>query len=184
MGHTSLSWHFTLICIRRDTLRYSGQHSNLWKQAIKNLYSHPTYAAVLFYRFGRWTWANDKNWLYRVLYFFYRLIYPLVRWYSGVELQARTDIGPGLCIMHFGPVVIHPDTIAGEDMTIMSGVTIGEGKNGTPRLGDRVAIGTGAIVIGRVTVGDDVNIGAGAVVTQDLPGGCTAVGVPAKPIRC
>jgi serine O-acetyltransferase len=168
--------------LRRDTTRYSQSQSGFLVQAVKNLYSHPAFAAVVFYRLGRWAWSGRRNPVLSVLYIVYRLLYPLVRWYSGVELQARTQIGAGLCVMHFGPVVIHPSVIAGEDLTVLQGVTIGESREGAPILGNRVAIGVGATVIGRVTIGDDVNIGAGAVVVRDLPSGCTAVGVPAKPL--
>ena len=166
--------------LRRDTARYSARPAGLLKQALSNLYSHPAFAAVVFYRLGRWAWQGRRNPVLMIVYVAYRLIYPLVRWHSGVELQARTNIGPGLCLMHFGPIVIHPDASAGEDLTILPGVTIGAGSHGTPSLGDRVSIGTGATIIGGVKIGHDVNIGAGAVVVHDVPSCCTAVGVPAK----
>ncbi len=169
--------------LRRDMSRYTGNPSGFLVQGIKNLYSHPAYAGVVFYRLTRSLWLRRSNPVFNAAFLVSRLIYPLVRWHSGVELQARTQIGPGLCLMHFGPIVIHPDTVAGEDLTVLPGVTIGEDDRGTPVIGDRVAVGAGALIIGRVTVGSDVNIGAGAVVVKDLPGCCTAVGVPAKPLN-
>lgn len=171
------------VVLRRDMCRYTNNPAGFLVKSIKNLYSHPAFAGVVFYRIGRWLWLRRSNPAFRVAYMLTRLIYPLVRWHSGVELQARTQIGPGLCLMHFGPIVIHPDVVAGEDLTILPGVTIGEDNRGTPVIGDRVAVGAGVLIIGRVSVGNDVNIGAGAVVVKDLPAHCTAVGVPAKPLE-
>jgi serine O-acetyltransferase len=85
--------------------------------------------------------------------------------------------------MHFGPTIVHADVVAGKNLTLMHGVTIGAAKTGIPRLGDDVAIGIGAAVIGGIVVGNNVQIGAGAVVTKDLPDNCTAVGIPAQPIK-
>ena len=45
-------------------------------------------------------------------------------------------------------------------------------------LGDNVWLGTGAKVLDGVRIGRDVVVGAGAVVTEDLPDGAVAVGVP------
>lgn len=51
------------------------------------------------------------------------------------------------------------------------------------KLGDRVWIGSGAIICPGVTIGENTIIGAGSVVTRDIPGNCIAAGVPAKVIR-
>jgi serine O-acetyltransferase len=51
---------------------------------------------------------------------------------------------------------------------------------GSPTIGDRVYVGSGARLIGRITIGNDVAIGANAVVTKNLPDNAVAVGVPAK----
>lgn len=103
--------------------------------------------------------------------------------YSGLELPARTDIGPGLFVTHFGPTVIHGSTVAGRNLTIEQGVTIGMGPTGVPRIGNDVYIGTGARIINGITIGDHASVGAGAVVVKDVPAHCVAVGVPARPVR-
>ena len=52
-----------------------------------------------------------------------------------------------------------------------------------PTIGDRVFIGTGAKLLGPITIGDDVRIGANAVVIDDVPAGATVVGAPARVVR-
>jgi serine O-acetyltransferase len=107
----------------------------------------------------------------------------MVRIYSGLELPAKAQIGPGLFVGHFGPTVIHPNTVAGCNLTIEHGVTIGIGPTGVPRIGNDVYIGAGAKVINGITIGDHASVGAGAVVVKDVPAHCVVVGVPAMPVR-
>jgi serine O-acetyltransferase len=168
--------------VKLDIQRYAHEKNNLWLVLITNLYTHPAIASVIYYRIGNYLWISRQNPFLKFLMVFYRLIYPVIRQYGGVELSPRACIGPGLCILHFGPTVIHPDVTAGEDLTIMNGVTIGIARGGVPRIGNRVSIGCGAKIIGGIKIGDDVYIGAGAVVIKDLPDNCTAVGIPARAI--
>ena len=60
-------------------------------------------------------------------------------------------------------------------MTIYHQVTIGQGKDGAPKIGDDVQIGAGAIIIGNVIIGNRVKIGAGCVVTENIPDDATVV---------
>ena len=55
--------------------------------------------------------------------------------------------------------------------------------DGAPRIGRRVMLGAGCIVLGDIEVGDDVTIGANAVVTKSVPAGCVVAGVPARIIK-
>lgn len=101
--------------------------------------------------------------------------------YSGLDLLPFADIGPGMKVIHFGPTVVHPNTVAGENLTLRQGVTIGLAKTGVPRLGNNVTVGVGATIIGGISIGDNVTIGAGAVVTHSMPANTTVVGIPACP---
>ena len=85
-------------------------------------------------------------------------------------------------IGHFGCTVIHSAVVTGEALTILQGVTIGGAGNGVLRIGNRVSIGAGAVIIGEINIGDDATIGAGAVVTKDVAVGSRVGGVPARPI--
>jgi len=79
--------------------------------------------------------------------------------------------------------VIGGYAVIGEDATILNGVTIGSKKIGNaemPKIGSDVYIGTGAKIIGDITIGDRVTIGANAVCLISLPDDVVAYGVPVK----
>jgi serine O-acetyltransferase len=103
----------------------------------------------------------------------------------GVDILPRADIGGGCIVPHAPGIVIGGTSVVGVDCTLLHGVTLGEARFDEldcPRIGDRVTIGAGAIVLGGITVGDDATIGAGSVVLADVPAGATVAGVPARAI--
>lgn len=65
--------------------------------------------------------------------------------------------------------------VIGKNAVIFHHVTIGEGKNGAPQIGDNCYIGAGAKLIGNIKIGNNVKIGAGCVVATDIPDNCTVV---------
>jgi serine O-acetyltransferase len=104
----------------------------------------------------------------------------------GVDILPRAEIGGGCIIAHGVGLVVGGYTVIGENCTLLHGVTLGEARFDEldyPRVGDRVTISAGALVLGGVTVGDDATIAAGAVVVADVPAGATAAGVPARIVR-
>lgn len=105
----------------------------------------------------------------------------------GIDISSSTTIGTGLFIGHFGGIIVHPNTIIGNDFVIAQGVTIGEGYNpertGTPTIGDNVFIGPGAKVFGKIKIGSNVQVGANCVVTKDIPDNAVVVGVPGRIIK-
>lgn len=92
--------------------------------------------------------------------------------------------GPGLCIEHYGNVVINQDAKIGCNCHIIGSCVIGSTEDDkVPTIGDNVFIGFGAVIIGNVRVADGVAIGANAVVTKDIIMPNVSVGgVPAKVI--
>lgn len=93
------------------------------------------------------------------------------------------SIGPGLCIGHYGTIVINSNTKIGKNCRINVCVNIGSvyGKKGLPIIGDNVYIGPGVKIYGPVIIGDNTSIGANAVVNKSFTqGNCTIAGVPAK----
>jgi putative colanic acid biosynthesis acetyltransferase WcaB len=112
-----------------------------------------------------------------------------VDWLLGVEIRAQTRIGPRLQLWHPRAIVIHERAVLGADCTVRQSTTIGNktGPDGAagaaPVIGDRVDIGSNAVIIGPITIGDGAKIGAGSVVVKDVLPGATAVGNPARIIQ-
>lgn len=113
-----------------------------------------------------------------------RFISQLARFFTGIEIHPAATIGQGLFIDHGMGVVIGETSIVGDNVTLYQGVTLGgtgkeKGKR-HPNIGDNVVIGTGAKVLGNITIGDNSYIGANAVVLKDVPANSTVVGVPGR----
>ncbi len=85
----------------------------------------------------------------------------------GASFETVPNLPHGL----YGIVVSHNAKI-GKNATIFHQVTIGEGKNGAPQIGDNVVIGAGAKLFGNIKIGNNCKIGGGAVVTFDVPDNC------------
>ena len=93
--------------------------------------------------------------------------------------------GPGLSIAHYGTIVVNSAAKVGKNCRLQEGVNIGatNGSVSAPVIGDNVFIGTGAKIIGDISIADDVAIGANAVVVKSITEtGVTYGGVPAKKI--
>ncbi len=99
---------------------------------------------------------------------------------AGLTITTK-DLGPGLFIAHGQATCIAAEKM-GRNCYVHHGVTIGWDYRGqrAPVIGDGVFFGTGAAVLGEITVGDGARIGANAVVLCDVPAGATAVGSPAR----
>jgi serine O-acetyltransferase len=145
------------------------------------------YWALLVYRFGH-ARTIVKNRLLRLPWsVVYVILHKMVEIVCGISIGADARIGRRLCIEHHGGIVIHGASVIGDDCLIRHGVTIGNAGRadplGAPTIGNRVEIGAGAKILGRITLGDDVIVGANAVVTHDVPSGAVVGGVPARVIK-
>lgn len=129
------------------------------------------------------------HWLFRgELFFLARFINHLARFLTAIDIHPGAVIGRHFFIDH-GFTVIGESSEIGDDVTIYQNVTLGgtnpsDGVAGKrhPTISDGVIIGSGAQVLGPITVGARARIGANAVVTKDVPEGATMVGIPAKPV--
>lgn len=134
-------------------------------------------------------------WYYRIAHFFQvrgckfiaRAISQHAAKTTGIEIHPGATIGRRLFIDHGHGVVIGETTEIGDDCTLYQGVTLGgTGKDvgkRHPTLGNFVMVGSGAKVLGPLTIGDHTKVASGAVLLESIPGNCTAVGVPAKVVR-
>ena len=113
-----------------------------------------------------------------------RLLSNVTRTLTGVEIHPGATIGRRFFIDHGMGVVIGETAVVGDDVMIYHDVTLGGRSLARvkrhPTVGNRVTIGTGARVLGDITLGDDSQIGANSVVTKDVPNGAVAVGIPAQ----
>jgi serine O-acetyltransferase len=138
---------------------------------------------MVVYRFGRWRYRIRSRAIRKPFSFFYKLLKTVCEILTGIELPAEASVGKRFKIEHFGDIVVSGDAVFGDDVVVRNGVTVGlrrTGVRGAPVIGDRVDIGAGAKILGRITIGDDVVIGANAVVIEDVPANSIAVGVPAR----
>jgi serine O-acetyltransferase len=110
-----------------------------------------------------------------------RIAHHLAMATAGVTIGDPVVIAPGLYLLH-GQVVIDGFTEIGPGARIAPFVTVGlrSGDYQGPRIAEDVAIGTGAKVIGRLSVGAGASIGANAVVVEDVAPRATVVGIPAR----
>jgi serine O-acetyltransferase len=116
-----------------------------------------------------------------------RLIAMLTRTITGIEIHPAASIGQGLFIDHGTGVVIGETAEIGDNVTLYQGVTLGGTGFATgkrhPTVQDNVTIGSGAKLLGPITIGHGAKIGANSVVITDVPPNSTVVGNPGHPVR-
>ena len=138
---------------------------------------------------GLWAvaWHRVAHWLFEArLFFLARLINHFARFITAIDIHPGAKIGRHLFIDH-GFTVIGETAEIGNNVTIYQCVTLG-GTNPTngvggkrhPTLCDNVIVGSGAQILGPITVGERARVGANAVVTEDVPDGATMVGIKAR----
>ena len=139
---------------------------------------------------------------HRIAYFFSlarfdlvgRVISQFSRFLTGIEIHPKAKIGKKFFIDHGMGVVIGETSEIGDNVTIYHMVTLGgispsinsdnqRQVKRHPTLKDNVVIGSGAQVLGPITVGENAKVGANAVVTKDVPANAVMVGIPAKNVN-
>ncbi|HEY5053483.1 MAG TPA: serine O-acetyltransferase EpsC [Solirubrobacterales bacterium] len=116
-----------------------------------------------------------------------RVLASLTRSITGIEIHPAAKIGGEFFIDHGSGVVIGETAEIGRGVTLYQGVTLGgtgfqRGKR-HPTLGDNVTVGSGAKLLGPISVGEGAKIGANTVVVEDVPAQATVVGNPGHPVK-
>lgn len=123
----------------------------------------------------------------KVLFFVWRAIYQRMETKYNMDFPAKVIVGKGLRIEHMGGVVINPNAILGENITLLNGVLIGSqsrgSKKGYPVIGNDVWIGTNAVIVGSIKIGDHVLIAPGAYINFDVPECSIVLGNPGQIIH-
>jgi len=136
--------------------------------------------ALLTHRVSHALWESGMPFVPRVLAYASRSV-------TGVEIHPAARIGSDFFIDHGSGVVIGETSEIGDRVTLYQGVTLGgtgfaRGKR-HPTLEDGVTVGSGAKLLGPVTVGRNAKVGANTVVIEDVPAQTTVVGNPGHPVR-
>ena len=154
------------------------------KSKLSLILTYPGVKAVFFHRIANF-FAKAKFSLIA------RIISQFSRFLTGIEIHPNANIGKNLFIDHGMGVVIGETSDIGDNVTIYHMVTLGgiapsinsndqRNVKRHPTIQDDVVIGSGAQVLGPVTVGRCAKIGANAVITKDVPEKAVMVGIPAK----
>jgi serine O-acetyltransferase len=164
--------------IAADLYRYFGKvdHSS-FRKALKI----PGFEFMLYFRLSN---LYSK---FSVLGAIGRIMNKRLTFKYGFQIPRATAMGKGLRISHFGALVVNYNAIIGENCYLSHNVTIGQIpvgiKTGSPRIGNRVWIGPGAVLVGNIQVGDDVLVAPNSFVNMDVPERSIVIGNPAKIIR-
>jgi len=154
------------------------------KSKISLILTYPGVKAVFFHRIANFFSVAKFDLIARIISQFSRFL-------TGIEIHPGAKIGKNLFIDHGMGVVIGETSEIGDNVTIYHMATLGgiapsinsnDQRNikRHPTIGDEAVIGSGAQVLGPITVGRCAKIGANAVVTKDVPEKAVMVGIPAK----
>ena len=145
---------------------------------------YPGYHALVVHRLSHRLWKMKLRTLARFLSYLGRIV-------TAIEIHPAAVIGRRFVIDHGTGVVIGETSIIGDDVTLYHSVTLGGispsvdsdkqvGQKRHPTVMDGAIIGSGAAVLGPITIGEEARVGANSVVTKDIPASVTAVGIPAQ----
>ncbi len=154
--------------------------------ALEIMLCYPGFHALLFYRLSHWLWGLKVRLPARFISHVGKIL-------TGIEIHPGAQIGRRFVIDHGTGVVVGETSIVGDDVTLYHAVTLGGispavdsgsqvGMKRHPTIMDGAIIGSGAAILGPITIGEGARVGSNSVVTKDVPASVTAVGIPAQVI--
>ena len=150
------------------------------RSRIEVFLAYPGFHAILLHRINHALWHAGIPVIPRVLS-------HIARFLTGIEIHPAAGIGAGTVIDHGMGVVIGETAEVGENCLLYQGVTLGgtgkeKGKR-HPTLKNNVVVGSGAKILGAITIGNNVIIGANSVILKSVPDNAICVGVPGRITR-
>ena len=150
------------------------------RSTLEVLFCYPGLHALWMHRIAHGFWK-------RKLRFIARVISQISRLMTNVEIHPGATIGKKFFIDHGAGIVIGETSEIKDNVLMYQGVVLGgtslQKKKRHPTLGNNVVIGTGAKLIGAITIGDNSKVGAGSVVITTVPPNATVVGVPGRVVE-
>ncbi len=155
-------------------------HDPAMQRLLPPLLNFKGYVALQAWRVSNWLWREGRTDLGL-------LLQSLSSNSLQVSIHPSASIGTAVYLDHATGIIIGAFAAIGDEVTILQNVSIGRKPalpGRAPRIGRGVLLSAGATILGDINIGDFARIGAGALVEQDVPAGCTAVGVPARLVNC
>mgnify|MGYP001436170616 CR=1 FL=1 len=170
----------------REDIRGIQERDPAARSWVEVVVCYPGFHAIMLHRVAHWAWKRN-------LKLFGRFLSQVGRFATGIEIHPGAVIGAGFFIDHGMGVVIGETAEIGQRVTLYHDVTLGgvapsidadsqRDQKRHPTLEDDVIVGSGAQILGPVTVGRCARVGANAVVTKDVPESVTVVGIPGRAI--
>jgi len=171
----------------RDDIRACMERDPAARSVLEVVLTYPSFHAMLFYRISHWLWERHFYLIGRLLSYYGRIL-------TGIEIHPGARIGRKFFIDHGTGVVIGETAEIGDNVTLYHDVTLGgiapavdsasqRNQKRHPTLLSDVIVGSGAQILGPITVGQGARVGANSVVLRDVPAHATVVGIPAKIAR-
>ena len=161
----------------RSDIRTVMERDPAARSRLEVLLCYPGVHALAFHRLGNRLWR--RGWLGTA-----RVVSHVGRFVTGIEIHPAATVGRGLFIDHGMGIVIGEIAEIGDNVNLLQGVTLGGTstlrEKRHPTLRDNVTVGSGAKIIGAITIGENSRVGAGSVVVRDVPPNAVVVGVPGR----
>jgi serine O-acetyltransferase len=169
-----------LVDAARADLQSIAVHDPATSGLLPPLLNFKGYVALQTWRVSNWLWRESRTDLAL-------LLQSCSADSLQVSIHPSASIGTSVFLDHATGIIVGSFAVIGDEVTIYQNVTIGRkdaAPGRAPRIGRGVLLSSGATILGDISIGDFAKIGAGSVVSHDVPGGCTAVGVPARLTNC